>query len=184
MKAFIFLVSFAAALVANAEGKKLLSTFTSIKDSCVEYDSASLHKDPEIDFLTEECPGLGGYQVMIAGGDLRYPMHLVYNGKKIELTALEGFHDMGSSKIEWLFTRSSEGVVEYKALIHRITYDNYSEDSSKMKRLDVLTVTRLDKENTCPVAIVKQSKDMNQKARALAEKADTLKCLDLGEVEY
>lgn len=71
----LFVLVGAFAVEANAE---LLSVYTSVRDSsCVIYDAASLHKNPEIDFLDEECVGLGGYQVMISGGDLRYPLHLV-----------------------------------------------------------------------------------------------------------
>ncbi len=174
----LFVISGMFAAHANAE---LLSTYTSISDpGCVIYDAASLHKDPEIDFLTEECAGLGGYRVMISGGDLRYPLHLVYNGKEITLTNVGAFHQLGANQIEWLYERTKNPVqgqsqVTYKALIHRINYADVAAD----KDLTMLVVTKLAQENTCPVAIVKAAADMNQKARAIAEKADSMSCLDL-----
>lgn len=172
---FVLVGSFA--LEANAQ---LLSTYTSVHDStCVIYDAASLHKEPEIDFLTQECAGLGGYQVMISGGDLRYPLHLVYNGKEIELSRVGAFHQVGSKQIEWLFNRVDKKAV-YKALIHRINYS----DPSGTKDLTMLIVTKLAGENTCPVAVVTASADMNKKARAIAEKADLMSCLDWDKVQY
>ncbi len=173
MKKIFLLLALAFSTQAKAE---LLSAYTSLVDqSCVVYDSADLHKDPEIDFLTQECSGLGGYQVMITGGDLRYPLSLVYNGTEITLTRIYSFHQVASSKIEWLYERSTDGRVQYKALIHRIGYDA---GTNSAKDTEILIVTKLDKEKTCPVAVISPSKNMNAQARAKAEQVDSLKCLD------
>ena len=175
----LFLVVLAGVFAAQANAA-LLSTYTSVKDAtCVIYDAAALHPKPEIDFLTQECAGLGGYQVMVEGGDLRYPMHLVYNGLKITLSNVGAFHQLGSDKIEWLYARAN-GQVNYKALIHRINYA----DPSGAKDLTMLIVTKLAGEKTCPVAIVTASADMNQKARAIAEKTDSMSCLDWDNIRY
>lgn len=166
---FVLLGSFA--LEAKAE---LFSTTTKLADeACVIYDGSVLQKEPEIDFLTQECPGLGGYQVMISGGDLRYPMSLVFGGKEIKLTNLGGFHQ-AYGEVTWLYTRVG-GQVIYKSLIHRVDYN----DPDKEEALRMLVITKLDKENTCAVATVQEAPDMEEQARALAEKADSLSCLDL-----
>lgn len=165
------LVLFVASIQANAE---LLSTTTKLADeACVVYDGSVLQKQPEIDFLTEECPGLGGYQVMISGGDLRYPMSLIYGGKEIKLTNLGSFHQ-AYGEVTWLFTRVG-GQVIYKSLIHRVDYN----EPDKVDALHMLVITKLDKENTCAVATVQEAPDMEEQARALAEKAESLSCLDL-----
>lgn len=180
MKAlFIFL---AIASIQSLAQAKLESTYTSVQtDDCATYDASDLHPNAEIDFYTGECPGLGGYQVMISGGDLRYPLHLVYGGKKITLTQFLTFHQLGSNKIEWLYERSSQGKVTYKALIHRMGYDSYNPETNMAESTEALIVSKLDGANTCSVAVVKKSANMNQKAREIAEKAQSMKCLDLNE---
>lgn len=186
MKNLILVSLFMFAAQAHA---KLESTYTSIRTNCLMHDSASMRAEPEIDFLVEECQGLGGYQVMIIGSDLRYPLSLVYNDKKIELTQIPGFHDIGSDKIEWLYERVTQKdsilkTVNYKALIHRMNYEMYNEKTLDMEQTSALIVTKLDKDKTCPVGIIKKSARMNEEARELAEKVDQLKCQDLGTVEY
>lgn len=158
--------------------KKLHSHYTSIlpKD-CVIYSSSELEAEPEIDHLNSECTGLGGYQIFVSGGDLRYPLSLVYNNKEIKLTNYMGFHEVGAEKIEWLFDRTTDGKVTYKALIHRM---NFAQVEGKDK--SVLIVSKLNKEKSCAVAVVKASKaepsnDMNVKARLIAEKAQSMSCL-------
>jgi hypothetical protein len=174
MNKLLLLIFCGFTLQVNA---KLLSTYTSLDEkSCVIYDSASLHRNPEIDYLTQECVGFGGYQVMISGGDLRYPLSLVYHEKEIELTRFESFHDVASSKVEWLYKRTDDGKIIYKALIHRISY--YENE----KNVQVLIVSKLDKENTCSVGVIKQSAHMNEEARVMAEKVDSMTCLDLNKM--
>ena len=168
------LFGFLLASQVHAAGS--LSTYTSIGDkTCIIHDASSLHKHPEIDFLKQECAGLGGYQVFVAGGDLRYPLHLVYNGQFIRLTSIGAFHQTGSKNIEWVYTREKD-TVTYKALIHRINYED--DGDPKTPDATILIVTKLDKEKTCPVAVVRASKNMNQQARAIAAKADGMLCID------
>jgi hypothetical protein len=154
------------------------------RKSCIIYDEAAMHATPEIDFLTQECPGLGGYQVMISGADARYPLSLVYNGKQIQLTRIQSFHDVVSNKVDWLFARTKDGEVIYKALIHQMLLNT---DDHKM--IQARIVTKLDKEKTCSVGLVKQAKGMkiaelNALARKMAEEVDSLKCMDLAHVNY
>lgn len=157
---------------------KLHSVYTSVEEkACAIYESSAGQKHPEIDFLEMECPGLGGYQVMVSGGDLRYPLSLIYRGKEIDLSRFRSFHEANSGKVEWLFERSKEGKVNYKALIHRINYD-----ASNYEGASMLVVTKLDNEKTCPVAVVKSSSRMNDQARAIAEKVDTMKCIDVDSI--
>jgi hypothetical protein len=172
MKSLLLIATLMLAAQAHA---KLQSAYTNTTD-CVTYDSASLHKDSEIDFLTEECSGLGGYQVMIKGGDLRYPLSLVYQGQDIELTQYESFQDMASKKVEWLFERSQDGQVTYKALIHRMSYTSATKDGAQ-----ALIISKLDGKNTCAVGLVKEQDKMNEKAQEIAEKAQSLPCLVINE---
>lgn len=155
------------------------SVYSSLEEgSCVIADAASLHKDPEIDFLVSECPGFGGYQLKVAGGDLRYPLSLVFHGKEIELTRIHSFHSVASPRVEWVFERiSEEPLVRYKALIHRIRLE---QDNNKDG--DILIVTKLNKEDSCPVAVIKASQSMNEEARSIAENIDGRPCLDLDQL--
>ena len=84
MKSLISVIVGLASLLSFSHAEaRVYSIYSSLEeDSCIVYDAASLHKNPEIDFLVSECPGYGGYQLMVSGGDLRYPLSLIYQGKK------------------------------------------------------------------------------------------------------
>jgi hypothetical protein len=49
-------------------------------DSCVAYDGDQFLKNPEIDFFSAECLGLGGWRVISHGGDARSYVKFI-NGK-------------------------------------------------------------------------------------------------------
>lgn len=177
----LLMTTIAVVLIGGEAQAAYLSVYSSLEErDCVVADAASLHEDPEIDFLVSECPGFGGYQLRVSGSDLRYPLSLIYNTKEIELTRIHSFHSATSPKVEWLFERiKEEPLVRYKALIHRVHLEQ-----DQNKNGEVLIVTKLNKEDSCPVAVVKASKTMNEEARAIAESVDGRPCLDLDQVSY
>ncbi|MBC7743274.1 MAG: hypothetical protein H7061_13840 [Bdellovibrionaceae bacterium] len=149
-----------------------LSAYTSVADKdCVLISGSALEKNPEIDYATVECPGLGGYQVMISGSDLRYPLQLTYQGKEITLSQMLSFHEVASDKIEWLYSRQDH-VITYHALIHRLSVQ------VDEKSTEVLVVSKLKGADSCTVALVKGN-SANQRARVIAEKASQMPCLNL-----
>lgn len=179
MKSLLLISSLILPSILMAEAR-FHSILTSVEpQSCVTLESSEFEAEPEIDYLVQECPGLGGYQVFIRGGDLRYPLHLRYQGQEIELTHLFSFHEVGAKVIEWVYTRGPEGTVRYEALIHRLSFDNHEGHDDS-----VLVVTKLDGARSCPVALIRSSKTMNMEARGLAEKAADLKCLSPEETSF
>lgn len=172
------------ALLVSGSALALETQYTSIdhKD-CVVRSSSEMEKEPEGDFYDAECAGLGGYQVTISGGDIRYDLKLSYHGQEVrKLVTTGAFHDMGAKKIEWRYKREKVDVfnskIVYKALIFRINYAHYEEgqEHGPVNR-DSLYVVKLDGANSCTVAIVPQSKDMNKKARVISNDIGNQVCL-------
>lgn len=175
------LISFSMLFFSSMVHAKLLSAYTSVDSKdCVTYQESD--DSSEIDFYTGECAGLGGYQVIVSGGDIRYDLSLKKDGQEIKLSNYSGFHDLGSDKIEWLYERSTENAVIYKALIHKLSINIYDESTGEQKDEEVLLVSKLNGTNSCTVAEVKKSPRMNELAREIAEKAENMSCLDLGHL--
>lgn len=176
-----------AALGVSAHAKPL-SIHTSIADvDCVINESSELEKEPEIDHFTKECPGLGGYRVIVSGGDLRYGITLDYQGTQVALDYQGSFHEPGSSKIEWVYerqpilgARDNPSEAKYLALIHRINYQTMNENGD-LGESTKLYVTKLAGKDSCVVGVVAAVKDMNAKATALGAKAQSLPCLKIDE---
>jgi hypothetical protein len=157
-----------------AQAAKMTSTYTSIEQKdCKVISSSELETEPEIDHLDMECPGAGGYQVAVSGGDIRYPLFLISNNLRIQLTNYYSFHQVASNKIEWRGIKSTNGKVNYKTLIYRMgVADQNGVDHSE------LLVVKLAGLNSCIVGKVLESKNMNEKARKIADVADQLKCIN------
>lgn len=169
MKFFnFFVVTFSLVQVSVAATS---SVYTDLKNDCIVVSSAT-EKAP-IDFYSSECKAFGGYTLGESGSDLRYGPVLGYHGVDIDLQLPYSFHEMGSSKIEWVYdvNRDEEGFgsLVWKALIFRIESDVYSdEDGDEPKNVSNLHVVRLNGKNSCVIGLVKT----NEAARELANKAN------------
>ncbi len=149
------------------------SVYTSVLSSdCVTVASSELETDPEIDYYDAECSALGGYQVFVRGGDIRYSLELSYNGVQIPLPRPASFHDLGASKIEWRYERQysehNSGIV-YTALIYRLNYESYDAQKEEFVSTDELVVVRLKGEKSCVIGQIEEQEKMNVLARALAD---------------
>lgn len=149
------------------------STYTDVSlDKCVTISSSEMDKEFAIDYIISECPGLGGYQVGVVGGDLRYNLSLSYRGNEVQMPRLMQFHDVGSDKIEWRYERINEANgqrgIEYRALIYRLN-ESTVDKSGKQTDSSKLFVVRLNQSQSCTLGVIEQGKDMNKKARALAD---------------
>lgn len=168
MKASLLLASiFFTTLAIAAPKVENKSVYTDITKECVTIQASNDKSD--IDFLETECKSFGGFTLKISGGDLRYGPELSFAGKEIELERPMGFHDTGSTKIEWMYQLTSDedgtGSIKWTGLIYRLVVsDENGTDSS------VLYSVRLDGEKSC---LIGKSKD-NAVARqlVLGSKAD------------
>lgn len=164
MKAILSISLVLATSSIFAKTTKTQSVYTDLKKDCIVVSSAT--EAAPIDFFTSECKAFGGYTLKESGGDLRYGPELSFNGKEINLQRPSSFHNMGSSKIEWVYDLTSDeegsGDIKFKALIYRLSVANiedpYKEDTS------VLYVIKLDGEKSCVIGTTKS----NTSARALA----------------
>lgn len=186
MKIIYILLSsfFVSILFAQEFGKKTLGLYTSVEGKhCALIDSSELLPEAEIDFSKKHCPGIGGYDVEVSGGDIRYNIKLGYGGTDIPLPHIPSFHDLGSKVIEWRFSREEGGNNGFKkmklwALIYRIR----SFGANSRENFDTLYVVRLREEKSCAVAAFSKHSNPNADLNKLALEAaedETLPCLKI-----
>ena len=169
--ALLALLVFGAAAVSAAEPKPE-SEFTTTDPKKVKIlEDSAREKDPQIDHFKHLCPGLGGYQVIHEGGDLRSWINLIYEGQKTDLmndtlSACPGqFPAKANDVVQWRGFRQGGVFVPY-AIIYRMLS---SADDEKQTRLETLVIIKLDKGKSSVVGHV-AGKEGNEKAELLADK--------------
>jgi hypothetical protein len=149
------------ATVAHAKQNNWNSVYTDLTKDCVTISRAT--NKAEIDFADQECKAFGGYQLNIAGGDVRYAPKLKYHGENINLHNPGAFHDMGSNKVEWIYfstmDEAGQGSLKWVGWIYRLSVSrpNGTESDS------ILYAVRLDGENSCALGTAQT----NEQARRL-----------------
>lgn len=168
---FFTLLAFGAASLSAADPKPE-SEFTTTDPKKVKIlEDSALEKDPEIDHFKHLCPGLGGYQVIHEGGDIRSWINLIYAGQKTDLmndtlTACPGqFPAKANNVVQWRGFRKGDTFIPY-AIIYRMMS---SADDEKQTPLETLVIIKLDKEKSTVVGHV-PAKEGNEKAEMLADK--------------
>jgi len=168
---FLSLLVLGTATVSASEPKPE-SEFTTTDPKKVKIlEDSSRAKDPEIDYFTHLCPGLGGYQVVHEGGDSRSWINLIYDGQKTDLmndtlSACPGqFPAKANNVVQWRGFRQGGAFVPY-AIIYRMMSNA---DDAKQTRLETLVVIKLNKEKSSVVGHV-VAKEGNEKAEMLADK--------------
>jgi hypothetical protein len=128
------------------------SVYTDTVADCVVVSSAT--DQAPIDFYVSQCKSFGGYSLGIRGVDLRYGPALSYNGIDLDLQRPAHFHDMATTKIEWLYKRESDeegsGSLEWKGLIYHLSEAN--EDGAS--DIEKVYAVRLQQEKTCVLGVV------------------------------
>ncbi|MBS9781798.1 MAG: hypothetical protein KGV56_04820 [Gammaproteobacteria bacterium] len=163
--------------------KKASSEYTNMGDSnCVELIEEG--NDDNGGYSLSKCKGKGGYDYYYAdGGEHGSGFYAQYRKKEIRDGYWATFHNPQGT-IEWRF-HYENGKKIYHALIYRLNlygsrftgpgFDDV-EHKKEISR-DVLVVHRLDKEKSCWLGGIVQSKNMNIKARQLADDKNA-KCIN------
>jgi hypothetical protein len=161
-----------AGLALSAAEPKPASEFTTTDPKKVRIlEDSALEKDPEIDHFKHLCPGLGGYQVIHEGGDLRSWINLSFKGETTDLmgdtlAACPGhFPAKANDVVQWRGYRQGGAFMPY-AIIYRMMS---SADDEKQTPLETLVVIKLDGAKSRLVGHV-SSKEGNEKAEALADR--------------
>lgn len=164
------LLAAAGPLLAQQPVSEFTTTDPAKKDKVKILEDSSLEKDPEIDHFKHLCPGLGGYQVLHEGGDLRSWVNLKFGDKVSDLRAATlaacpgHFPSKANDVVQWRGVRKDGKFVPY-AVIYRMI----SDDEENKKTYETLVVIKLDKERSRVVGKA-EGKDANEKAEQLADK--------------
>jgi len=161
----------AAVIAAGTAGaQEVASLYTGVSEAdCMPYGP---HEgEPEIDSYTAECPALGGYRLLVDGGDLRYHPVVIYGERAVEPTIF-AFHDLGAEVVEWRYRLSEEAPEPY-ALIYRIAYQRPQGEDFVTR--DMLVVVALRGEESCLLGAVTpeglpDGLTMNEAAREMADR--------------
>lgn len=178
MKSWMICLSlFTCALVANASPTLVKSLSTSISESdCIkvkssEYDAQSVKTDYE--YMDSQCPGLGGYEVMVEGKDLRYSVALVYRGQRIQFAAPNELHKPATEKVEWRFEHNVNEATEMKALLFQLKLL----DENSLASRTITYVVRLKGEKSCLLGQINDGTNALLEAQKLADD-NKAKCLN------
>ena len=159
-------------ITAAAAEPKPASEFTTTDPKKVKIlEDSSLEKDPEIDHFKHLCPGLGGYQVIHEGGDLRSWINLSIDGKTTDLmgatlAACPGqFPAKANDVVQWRGFRQGGGFAPY-AIIFRMVSSSADE---KQTPIETLVIIKLDRGKSRVVGHL-PGKEGNEKAEAMADR--------------
>ena len=125
------------------------------------------------------CPGVAGYQLEVAEGDLRMNITVVApNGKKSDLNywgvITSGFSSLGD-KAEWRVQKTGGKTVPI-ALIVRV---NASENpEAPEKTTSYLAVAKITPQKTCVTDKIGPSATANEDARRAADTSANKQCLE------
>ncbi len=163
------------ACVATTVGQSLFSTYTSVEEKkCKQLKSS----DAEGGEYEGECPGYGGYKLLVTEGDLRQNVTVVTpQGAKHSLELWDvvsgGFSSLGP-KAEWRLARPNTKLVP-AALILRY---NASENPEKPEKItSYLVVVKITPDEICVTDKILPGPNANADARHASDIAATKPCL-------
>jgi hypothetical protein len=125
----------------------------------------------------QECPGAGGFRLLVLDSDARQSLTLIYpDGHKSPLnfwhTVTRSFSSLGP-KAEWRVARSAKGVKPL-ALIVRVNA-NEAQDSAAVT--SYLAIVKVTAESSCVIARIRPAANANAAARLKADSAAAKPCL-------
>ncbi|MEO6392744.1 MAG: hypothetical protein ABIP75_12925 [Pyrinomonadaceae bacterium] len=169
--AFAFLLLTSVSVSAQTNSSVYSSTFG---PKCKTLESSS----EGAGYFRGQCPGIGGYKLIIEEGDIRQNMTVVTPaGKKSDLNLWgvvgSGFSNLGP-RIEWRVKGKSLIPV---ALIVRYNVAN-AEDSTK--GTSWLAVVKITRGETCVTDKIAPGAKQNEEARTAADASASKTCLQPG----
>jgi hypothetical protein len=168
--AFAFATLLAGAFAAEPKPTSQFTTTDPKKVKVLE-DSAR-QKNPEADYFSHLCPGLGGYKVLHLGDDARSWINLQFDGKTTDLreatfAACRPGHmpSKANHVVEWRGIQKGKSFVPY-AIIYRM--GAVLDDDGK-RTVDTLIIIKLDGAKSRVVGHV-PAKEGTEKAEELADR--------------
>jgi len=168
-------LAFAALLTgAFAAEPKPESKFTTTDPKKVKVlEDSARKKNPQGDYFTHLCPGLGGYKVLHQGDDARSWINLQFDGKTTDLrqdtfTACQPGHMpcKANNVVEWRGVQKGKSFAPY-AIIYRMAA--VLDDDGKRANAETLIIIKLDGEKSRVVGHV-PAKEGTEKAEELADR--------------
>lgn len=165
----------ALAFVASAtQAQEVESVYTNLSPSKCQ----TIEIDEESGSSVQNCPGVGGYRLLVLDDDSRQSITVTDSaGKKYELNlwhVITGAFSSVGQKAEWRVTRKEGKPIPF-ALIVRV---NASEDVEKPNRItSYLSVTKITANSVCVTHKIGPGAKANEEARKAADESATAPCL-------
>jgi hypothetical protein len=160
--------------LSQFRGQVQLSVYTSLTtDACT-----SVSENKETGSTIGRCPGVGGYQLLVADDDSRMSVTVVTPDKKEHplnyWTIITPHFSTLGGKAEWRVMRQGSRVVPV-GLIVRV---NARESESSQKKTSYLAVAKIGADEICVTRKIVSTANANQEARDAADHAGADSCLE------
>ena len=166
---------FAAALILVVTAQSFAqnkSVYTSTRAAACR----TIESHPEeAGYYEGECKGIGGYKIRFIEGDLRQTLDIITPAKKkFELNFWHYYYTFSyiGEKIEW---RTKKGVP-----VELIARFNVADINIDNKTISYLMISKIGKKSSCVTDVVPPGEKQNEKARELADLAETKPCKPTG----
>ena len=178
MKLFILVLLWVIPIpsIFSAEpDKNLVSVYTDLSGAACRL----VKVDKETGSSLHKCPGVGGFELLVADDDARMsvsvvtPDHQNYPLNYWDVVT-PSFSHLGN-KAEWRVIRE-KGKLQPIALIIRVVASDQS-DLSAPKQVPYLAVAKISSENICVTQKIGPVKYANERAREAADRALKQTCL-------
>lgn len=160
----------ALCIVLPCKAGKVTSFYSSTAEKFTALvKSSEFEKEPEIDYFSAICPGYGGYELILQGGDARSWINVRYKGQTSDLyvksmeLARGGFPNKANDVVEWRGI-VKDGDFKPYAIIYRIDAAN---DEGVTDRTTLLVIAL--NEGKSQIIGSAHGKGEDAKAKAIAD---------------
>jgi hypothetical protein len=178
MKPFLLLLLFATmSTVTQCTGAKrdIASTYTDLSGNQCQ----TIKEDKETGNSVQECPGVGGFHLLVADDDARMSISVVSPDNKEHALdywniITRSFSSLGE-KAEWRVVKR-KGKITPIALIVRVDFSE-QQNLDSPKKTSYLAVAKITPEEICVTDKINFSADANEQARQAADNSANKACL-------
>lgn len=145
----------------------------------IDFDDKQCRTIEDDNPIIKRCPSFVGYEVIIGIGDAGSQLFIGYGEHGIYAPSMPLGSSLGK-KAEWRY-RMVGNKRQYHGLIFRtfkMRDEDYINSNFDAPRIEELVVVRLNKEKTCILDILPVGKDVNKKARQLADDMNAICSLE------
>jgi len=170
-----FATAAAVSFAAVSDDAKISSIYTDLNGAGCQ----TVESNQETDSLVLNCPGVGGYHLLVANDDSRMSVSIVSPGNEVhELdywnVITKAFSNLGS-KAEWRLVQRDGKVVPIALIVRVNAYEQ--EDLEHPQKRSYLAVSKITDNEICVTDKIEPDANANEKARQAADISSAKNCV-------